>query len=389
MADTSESNISLEPADASTQPRAKPKALIGQYLLEHLPTYRELRELQTKSEEADTFFENQRQRADYADIKAKTGLFKLMHKIGLELNAATSALTLRRPSDRSPRPAILDLCMAPGGFSLAALSRNPAALLRGISLPPSQGGHEMLLRKRWSETDPDAQIYVSFRDITLLADELGTPASSIPSSHPDAASFSSDRPFIEHEFDLVICDGQVLRTHERAEYRETNEATRLLTAQLVLALQRIRPGGTMVMLLHKADAWQNVLLMHTLTALASTVQLFKPLAGHRLRSSFYLVAKGVRPDCDAAAEAVRQWKAKWSLATFGVGLGAAVSGGGGCEDEDEDGVGGTEVEVLKSGAEEKVRAVLREFGPALARMAEPVFAIQAEALKKAPWMKDT
>lgn len=75
----------------------------------------------------------------------------------------------------------------------------------------------MRLREPWSDTDSDAQIYVSFRDITLLADEMGTPACSIASSHPDAASFSSDRPFLEHKFDLVFCDGQVLRTHDRPE----------------------------------------------------------------------------------------------------------------------------------------------------------------------------
>ncbi len=46
---------------------------------------------------------------------------------------------------------------------------------------------------------------------------MGTPASAIPASHPDAGSFSSDRPFLDQQFDLVFCDGQVLRTHERPE----------------------------------------------------------------------------------------------------------------------------------------------------------------------------
>ncbi|KAK4155265.1 hypothetical protein C8A00DRAFT_13671 [Chaetomidium leptoderma] len=336
-----------------------------------------------QSEAGDTYFQNQRQRADNANAKTKTGFFKLMRTIGLELDDATSALTLRGGGGGGhSRPAILDLCMAPGGFSSAALYRNPSALLRGISLPPSQGGHEMLLDKYWSTTDPHAPIYVSFRDITLLADEMGTPASGIPASHPDAASFSVDRPFLEHKFDLVFCDGQVLRTHERLEYREKSEASRLLTTQLVLGLQRIRSGGTMVILLHKADAWPSVLLMRTFATFSDHVELFKPQTAHRMRSSFYLVAKGVRPGREAAAEAVRRWKAKWSMATFGVG------GGGGGEIE-EDGLGEGEVDVLESGGEEKVRAVLQEFGPALVRMVEPVFAIQAEALKKAPWMKNT
>ncbi|KAK4031796.1 hypothetical protein C8A01DRAFT_21041, partial [Parachaetomium inaequale] len=75
-----------------------------------------------------------------------------------------------------------------------------------------QGGHEMLLRKSWSDTDPNAQIYVSFRDITLLADEMGTPVSSNPASHPDVASFSPDQPFLDQKFDIVLCDGQVQRS---------------------------------------------------------------------------------------------------------------------------------------------------------------------------------
>ncbi|KAK4039554.1 hypothetical protein C8A01DRAFT_16463 [Parachaetomium inaequale] len=381
MGEISECKASPGPANNSNAtPRVQPKTLLQEYLLEHLPIYRKLRELQRlgwQSEAGDTHFQNQRQRADHADAKAKTGFFRLMRTIGLELDDATLALTL--PSGgNSPRPAILDLCMAPGGFSSAALYRNPAALLRGISLPPSQGGHEMLLNKYWSDRDPSAQIYVSFRDITLLAEEMGTPASSVPASHPDAASFSSDRPFMDQEFDLVFCDGQVLRTHERLEYRQKTEATRLLTTQLVLALQRIRPGGTIVILLHKADAWPSVQLMHTFAAFADGVELFKPRAGHRVRSSFYLVAKGVRPWREAAVEAVRRWKVQWSVATFGV------QGGRG----DERLSGEEELELLEGGEEEEVRAVLRKFGPALVRMVEPVFAIQAEALRNAPWMKN-
>jgi hypothetical protein len=160
--------------------------------------------------------------------------------------------------------------------------------------------------------------------------------------------------------------------------REKTEATHLLTSQLVLALQRIRPGGTMVILLHKADTWPSVLLMHMFATFADTVELFKPKAGHRTRSSFYLVAKGARPECEASVDAVRQWKGMWRVATFGVG---------GCG-EDHDGSREGVLEGLGRGGEEKVQEVLREFGPTLVRMAENVFAIQAEALWKAPWMKN-
>ena len=130
----------------------------------------------------------------------------------------------------------------------------------------------------------------------------------------------------------------------------------------------------MVILLHKADAWPCVLLTHTFSRMADTVVLYKPQTAHKKQSSFYLVARGVRPRCDAALAAVAGWKAKWGMATFGLG-----EGGGS--------LGEAEEEVLGSGAEEKVRGVLREFGPELVRMVEPVFAVQAEALRTAPWMK--
>lgn len=117
--------------------------------------------------------------------------------------------------------------------------------------------------------------------------------------------------------------------------------------------------------------------MHTFSQFsASGITLFKPKKAHRLRSSFYLVARGVQPGHEAAREAVKGWKAKWKMATFGV--------------EGEGGVGVIEgeEEVLGSAAEEKVRGVLGEFGGELVRLVEPVFEIQAEGLREAPWVKE-
>ncbi|KAH6838583.1 hypothetical protein B0I37DRAFT_449642 [Chaetomium sp. MPI-CAGE-AT-0009] len=400
MADTSLPESGIETPDVGTTPKATPKTIIQEYLLERLPVYREPRDLQKQgweSEAGDTHFQQQRQRADYADAKRRLGFFKLMRSIGLELDDATSALTIEH--DAHTRPAILDLCMAPGGFAAAALQRNPSALLRGISLPRELGGHEMLLRN-WSHTDPNADIYVSFRDITLLAEEMGTPLSSIPASHPDAGSFSADRPFLDQKFDLVFCDGQVLRTHERPQYRQTTEPTRLLTAQLTLALQRLRPGGTLVVLLHKADAWPSVRLAHTLWGLADGgVAFYKPRLAHRTRSSFYLVARGVRAGGERAVRVVEGWKGVWRWATFQVGGVQEQERGGGGEGVEgvEGGLGrgvGGEGDGGEGGGDEvgserdsECRAVLEEFGETLVKLARPVFAVQAEALSKAPWMK--
>ena len=55
-------------------------------------------------------------------------------------------------------------------------------------------------------------------DITLLVADMGV--TSIPEEHPDVKNFLPQEFSSETFFDLVICDGQVLRTHARAEYRE-------------------------------------------------------------------------------------------------------------------------------------------------------------------------
>ena len=65
----------------------------------------------------------------------------------------------------------------------------------------------------------------------------------------------------------------------RAQYREKSEASRLLTSQLVLALQRISMGGTIVILLHKVDAWDTVALRYTFSK-SSSLRLFKPKKKH-------------------------------------------------------------------------------------------------------------
>ena len=234
-----------------TSLRVSPTCLVKKFLTERLQPYRELCDLKRKVSHVEMFMfltpcgsktgcisqylhTRARQRKEEMLIfrnsaseattptpkKATKHIFGLMRTIDLELDETTSGLTIRRVNN--PHHAILDLCIAPGGFATAALERNPSALLRGISLPPPEGGHKMMFRRLWSAKNENTPIFVDFRDITLLADELGVPVETVPSSHPDAALFSSDRPFAGQEFDLAFCDGQVLRTHERGERKSCN-----------------------------------------------------------------------------------------------------------------------------------------------------------------------
>ncbi|KAK0618871.1 hypothetical protein B0T14DRAFT_478734 [Immersiella caudata] len=355
----------------------KPGWIIREYLLEHLPIYRELCDIKKQgwdNEQADKFFEKLRNQVDKPDNKTKTGLFKLMRTIAFELHEAASALTINRPHPAAH--SILDLCMAPGGFTSAALTCNPSAWVAAITLPRKLGGHDIMLRKPWSSTDICAQVHVEFRDITFLAEEMGVSVSAIPADHPDAALFTSDRPFLGEQYDLVFCDGQVLRTHERGEHREHTEAARLTTSQLVLALQRIRPGGTLVMLMHRADSWGSVKMIHTFTQFSDSVTLCKPKSGHQMRSSFYMIAKGINPEQKAAIDAVAAWKEHWKEATFGVAL-----------DKDKKDENNEELKVFRSEGLKQAEAVLGEFGSEFLRMTGPIFTTQAEGLRNATWMK--
>ena len=227
-------------------------------------------------------------------------------QIGNELNTVVrGALTFPFPPAKSIT--VLDLCLAPGGFSTAVLRHNPRhdVSLYGITLPIKMGGYEVRI-PNWN-TDPRIAD-IKFLDITMLSGEMGLSYSDIPASHPDKNNFIAERPFPDKQFDLIFCGGTVVRNHAqtRSEYRNHHEGTRLLTSQLVLALERIRPGGTMVVVLHRADTWANVALFHLFSKFSNVgkMQLFKPKRAHARKGSFYMVVRGVQPRDMAAVEAV-------------------------------------------------------------------------------------
>lgn len=278
----------------------------------------------------------------------------MMQGIGDELQASTNALTQKSECGEDIK--ILDLCMAPGGYTASALKYNPTAIACGVTLPPAQGGHELLLQSPRSS--------VMFLDITMLAREFGV--EEVPITHPEYSNFLDDRPYLGQTFHLVFCDGQVLRTHQRAEHREQHEALRLTVSQLILALHRIRPGGSLVMLLHKIEAWDTTELLYRFSHFSS-IQLFKPEKKHAIRSSFYLVAKNVQPDTDAAKQAVEVWKRAWWQATFGG----------------QNGTGGVKVMPDKV----YVQTILDKFGNELVGLGRPVWEIQANALSKMEFVK--
>ncbi|POS87127.1 hypothetical protein EPUL_000717, partial [Erysiphe pulchra] len=317
----------------------------------------------TNKEKADAHFDAQRKRADFADAKTQKIFFKMMVQIAEEMHTASNIFCVQKQDEEDFR--ILDICMAPGkyntpllpsyclnipgGYTAAVLKFLPYAKCFGLTLPQEMGGHDILVNKSKIED-------LKLLDITLLINEYsGKP---VPHNYPEKSDFSSQRPFHYHKFDLVFCDGMVLRRHSRPEWREDTEATRLLLSQLILSMQRLRSGGTMVILLHKVENWESILTIRAFSGF-SNIQLFKPAKKHNTRSSFYMIAKNIDVHCEAAQKALLGWRDNWWEVTFGgeKGFGEKLN-----PDEDV---------VLKT---------LEEFGDELIQMAKPIWKIQADAL---------
>lgn len=276
----------------------------------------------------------------------------MMKSIGTDLHRASGAFKLSSMEDSS----ILDFCAAPGGFLQTALCLNPRARAVGFSLPIHDSGHALLLPKRLAFT-------VKFLDLTMLAADMGM--QELPQNHPDVRNFLPRELQSEMVFDLVICDGQVLRTQHLPSYRKGLEARRLAVTQLALGLEHMRPGGTMVVLLHKVEAWETILTLRLFSEI-STMVLFKPDKYHAKRSSFYLVAKNIATEHPMAHRAIDEWKRMWTLATFGPQ---------------------EELDDLIRRRKGTLPGVLEEFGPELIQHGEPIWTVQANALSKADFIR--
>jgi 23S rRNA U2552 (ribose-2'-O)-methylase RlmE/FtsJ len=344
----------------------RPNEEISAYLLSRVPAFGRLstlREQGWKSTAGDDHFKTLRSNADNATQEVSNAFFNQMVQNGTELQSATAGFKItRRVTHNSPPDTILEFGTAPGGFLHVALQVNPYANATAFTLPEENGGHPVRIHPKTLS----ARVDLHNADITLFAADMGV--TSIPPSHPDAANFFLDRQIpVDTCFDLVICGAGVLRTHDRAEYREVREAKRLAVTQLALGLEHLREGGTLIMLLHKPEKWEVAQLLHAFDNF-SGVTLFKPRRARGIRSSFYLVAKNVRSEREVAKDLVEQWKEEWGAATFG-------------SDEDY------KTMVKKGDDLGDVEGVLAEFGEKLGRLGKVVWEVQADALERQSWIK--
>ncbi|KAL2833313.1 hypothetical protein BDW59DRAFT_180080 [Aspergillus cavernicola] len=263
------------PLDCRAQ---RPTRVILEYLHE-VPEFRQLSGLWKKKA---------------TDNRTVKYFYKMMKDIGYNMQQLTGAFRIKSPGP--DKHSVLDMCMALSGFLATALRINPEARALGFSLPKSA-------------------------DVGLT---------DIPCDHPDARNFLPSQFGPGQRFVLVLCDGQVFRNHDRAAYREHKEAGRLTLTQLTLGLEHIKPGGTMIVLLHKVEA------------------LYTPTRTHAKLSFFYMLATNVR-----------------KIATFGM-----------------------DNMYHKAFLEDRpdIEVLLKEFGPRLVELGKNVWDIQANALARSPFL---
>ena len=300
-------------------------------------------------------------------VKELTAAFVNTEVLGDKVTGknATSGATLRTATPVN----VLDICMAPGGFAKVIMDSYQSAKIYGLSLPADQGGHP-LIESEFSGLQDRYEI--EYLDITMLAAEF---------SHADfEPRYLNERPYLHTRFDFVIADGAVLESHKRSEYRtKIVEGVRLRASELVIALHRIKPGGTFVMLLHHMNAWETVEILRDFQAFA-TVQIKKPTSSHKASSSFYMIAEHVRPADPAAIAFIQKWKATWREITPELAQREVV-------DQSVDEVAAIKLTLeglnihSAQATREEVHEALEVFGPKLVEMGTLVWETQIEGLR--------
>ncbi len=206
---------------------------------------------------------------------------------------------------------VLDIGMAPGWFTASVLERYPDARIDGITLSISQGGPRLPVDIiDWRN---NANIRVFFHDITSYA--FRKVGRRRPKQLRPKGGSSLEK------YDLIVCDAQLpdckLRRDpgQGASRLTTVQQTRLVTAQLILALQHINHRGTLYLCLkditsrgfaHVAQIWYKI-------SRFADAWFFRPdvRQGNGL---VYLVATEVEPDHKAARWFFADLKKTWTTA---------------------------------------------------------------------------
>ncbi|PKX94869.1 uncharacterized protein P174DRAFT_418844 [Aspergillus novofumigatus IBT 16806] len=189
----------------------------------------------------------------------------------------------------------------------------------------------------------------------------------LPDQHPDRPKFRRDRPFVDSRYDLIFCGGAVVKGHKREEYRSNCERQRLILAQLVFALNRLKTGGSFVLLLHRIESWETASMLYMISMFAD-IRVMKHPKHHGDTSSFYLVAQNVDVEGRSAIEALSYWKSLWKYFSF----------------RDFREMNPPSTALLDQDIDAASSKLIDEFGDHFLKMALPVWQTQAKNLCDAP-----
>lgn len=170
------------------------------------------------------------------------------------------------------------------------LRTNPYCRGVGITLPEEEGGHSWGLTTEYGETPTFANDVTRRFELVwhnILAYDLGPPNHAHSGEHP---AF----PLAGRSFDLVLLDGHLLRTRVQDDYARSDDWSRLLWSQLLIGLQCVAEGGTVVMKLSRAENIDTARVLYILERVSGELIAKKPGSVHRDRGTFYIVAKSVQ-----------------------------------------------------------------------------------------------
>lgn len=327
-----------------------------------------------RSDEAARYFSKKEREAEEDPDKARVKLERKMRRIAKEMQKHYQAFTIKSQTEPNR---ILDLSVTPGAFLTFALEQNRDAHALAFNLPCHCAGFDPILEE--SET-----LRIQDLDITVLAADMGVKPDEIPKFDPDFdrtrldACYRSLRPSRYFKsgpgfgFDIAICDG-TLETSQYCSwdfFRDGRQQRRRLLAQLVLGLEHLREGGTMIVMMNKLERIQTIRLLMEFQTF-SDPKLYQPKLWTNKLSSFYMVAKEVKSTskwAQRARDAVQEWKREWKVITLG-------------SEEDWD----DERNRLARCGDQGIHGVLEEFGPKLVEVGSVIWQKQNDVLTNPPW----
>ena len=187
----------------------------------------------------------------------------------------------------------IDIGCAPGGFLQCLLDFDPTRSGIGLTLVTdtskghASGAHEMdqTLMEVLGETP---RFRLLFQDVTDAATTL---------HYSTAGELLGEGA--APQFDLAIAgarfSGKGSGENDDAERGGDRAQEKLITAQFLVALQNLRPGGDMVVVLNTTPLAMNMQPLCFLRSCFSRLVALKPKSNFKYRSSFYLSCFGYDP----------------------------------------------------------------------------------------------